>query len=256
MGDSKLKIDIRREKILELLQKTGRVSVSQLSRDLGATPVTIRSDLSALERDGYLSRVQGGAVSISRPNTPQNTAIANESQKQIIAESLAEKIQDGDTVFLNSGTTTLVAARALKVRRGLYIVTNSLSVALELGAVPTFRVLLLGGEINAQYAFTYGADAQEQLRRYQAAWAVLSVDGVSCAGGITTYHAEEAIIDRMMLAQAKRIVIAADSAKLGRTGFTQIAALTPDIHLLTDSGCPESVARELEQTGLSVEMCG
>ena len=255
MADSKLKIDIRRGKILESLRRDGRVAVSKLSAELGATPVTIRNDLAALERDGYLTRVQGGAVQCVRPGADAAESIERLAEKQVIAAKLSELISDGDTVFINSGTTTQVAAQALKDKRNLYIVTNSLPIATELGSVPTFRILLLGGEVNAQYAFTYGADAQEQLRRYQAAWAILSVDGVSLSGGITTYHAEEAIIDRMMIAQAKQVLIAADSRKLGRTGFTQITDLSPAVRLFTDSGCEQAVCAELENAGLSVTLC-
>ena len=255
MADSKLKIDIRRGKILEALRKNGRVQVSQLSFELGATPVTIRNDLAALEHDGYLTRIQGGAIQASRSPVDAGPQIDRLAEKQVIAARISGLIQDGDTVFINSGTTTQVVAEALKARKNLYIVTNSLPIALELGAVPTFRILLMGGEINARYAFTYGADAQEQLRRYQAAWAILSVDGVSLASGITTYHAEEAIIDRMMIAQAKQVLIAADSTKLGRAGFTQITALEPHVQLITDSGCDPEIRVGLERAGLSVTCC-
>lgn len=256
MADRKLKIDIRRGKILEHLQQSGKVLVSELSEELSATPVTIRSDLDALQRDGYLVRVQGGAMAVSRaaamPDCAVRSAERKAGEKRAIAAQCAGLIRSGDTLFINSGTTTQFLAAALSGHRNLNIVTNSTAVAMELGAVATFRVLLLGGEINASYGFTYGGDAQEQLSRYQADWAILSVDGISARGGITTYHAEEAVLDRMMLRSAKQGVILADHSKIGRAGFSRICESQPPIRLITDSQCDPQAIDALRECGLDV----
>ena len=254
MADSKLKIDIRRDRILEQLRQKGKVLVSELSRELGATPVTIRNDLDALERDGYLVRIQGGALLRARtaPDWSEDGEIEHLTEKQSIARAVAAQIPDGSTLFLNSGTTSQCLAAALKEHRSLNVVTNSLPVAVELGRSPLIHVILLGGEINTQYGFTYGSDAEEQLRRYQAGWAVLSVDGVSARGGVTSFHAEETAIDRMMIAHAKHTIIAADYTKIGRTGFTHICGAGPEIQLVTDGRCSADAARDLEQLGVEV----
>lgn len=257
MADRKLKIDIRRDRILELLRQAGKVQVSDLSRELGATPVTIRNDLDSLERDGYLTRIQGGALLRTRSadtwtSSRQETVCLEE--KQAIARAVVAQIPDGSTLFLNSGTTTHCIAEALKQRRNLNVVTNSLAVAMALGKQPLIHVLLLGGEINAQYGFTYGADAEEQLRRYQAGWAILSVDGVSAKGGVTSFHAEETTIDRMMIGRAKHVIIAADSTKISRTGFTRICDIGPTVKLVTDQKCSAEAVQELEGLGMLVEL--
>ena len=254
MADSKLKIDIRRDRILEQLRQKGKVLVSELSRELGATPVTIRKDLDALERDGYLVRIQGGALLRARSadDWREEGVIEHLAEKQSIARAVAAQIPDGSTLFLNSGTTSQCLAAALKEHRSLNVVTNSLPVALEVGRSPLIHVLLLGGEINTQYGFTYGSDAEEQLRRYQAGWAVLSVDGVSARGGVTSFHAEETAIDRMMIAHAKHTIIAADYSKIGRTGFTHICDAGSEIQLITDDRCSTDAVRELEQVGVDV----
>ena len=227
----KSKIDIRRDAILDLLRSEGRVYVSKLSKLFNTTEVTIRNDLSAMEEAGRLMRVQGGAVLYPDQET---TVISNATQKQSIADAVAEMINDGDTLFINCGTTTLCVAQALKNRRNLNIVTNSIPVATALADVPTMRVLLLGGELNAQYGFTYGANAQEQLSQYQATWSILAVDGISDACGITTYHAEEAILDRMMMDCAAHTLIVADGSKLGRAGFSRICECNEQLTLVTD----------------------
>lgn len=245
----KSKIEIRRDAILELLRSEGRVYVSKLSKQFNITEVTIRSDLSAMEEAGKLMRVQGGAVLYPDPDTPM---IVNAEQKQAIAETVADMICDGDTLFINCGTTTHCVAQALKQRKNLNIVTNSIPVATALADVPTLRVLLLGGELNAQYGFTYGSNAQEQLSQYQATWAILAVDGVSESCGVTTYHAEEAILDRMMIDGAAHALIVADSAKLERAGFTRVCECSERLTLVTDSASEETIER-LHQYGMQVK---
>lgn len=256
MTQSNLKIDIRRGKILDILRRDGKVYVTALSRELGATPVTIRNDLAALEGDGYLVRMAGGAVLVSETaDAPADgTAVGLRkcySEKKAIAKAVAELLSDGDTLFINSGSTTQCIAAELKVRRNLNIVTNSLSVATILSTIPTHRVILLGGEVNARYGFTYGGDAQEQLNRYKADFAILSIDSIS-SEGITTYHAEEAIIDRMMMSGAHRTLVAADHTKLGHTGFTRVCECSSGIELITNACASESDIASITHTGVKV----
>ena len=202
MGSDGLKIDTRRKKILEILDLDGKVLVNALSKTLGATAVTIRTDLAALERDGYLKRIPGGAtqtvknyfnIDLHRRNQK------NMQYKKAIAAAAARMVKDGETLMMNSGTTTLLTAMELKRHKNLNIVTNSIPVAMELGSHPSFRVILLGGEINTQYSFLYGIDAMAQLGKYKADKAILSIDGICGDVGLTTHHAEEALIDRLMM---------------------------------------------------------
>ena len=255
MPGSKLKIDTRRKKILEQLRSDGKVNVLQLSQLLGTTAVTIRNDLTALEREGYLLRTSGGAVLVPRSDDNLSLSLAgktaNAEEKQCIAAAVAAMIKDGDTLFINSGTTTEMIAAALKVRSNLNIVTNSLAAATMLGEVPSFRVVLLGGSINATYGFTHGADAQAQLAKYQADWAILSVDGISVRGGVTTHHAEEAVIDRMMIAGARSAWIAVDPSKIGRAGFARVCDDVQHLNLIT-TGDSSASLEELKSSGMYI----
>ena len=256
MAGSKLKIDIRRNRILELVRQEGKVLVSELSQKLGATQVTIRNDLTALERDGYLVRTKGGAILMPHQDDGSNSPLLNlridrSDEKQAVAKAVAGMVRDGDTLFINSGSTTQLVANALKERRNLNIVTNSLAAATILGDMPTFRVVLLGGSINATYGFTYGGDAQAQLSKFQADWAFLSVDGVSVRGGITTHHAEEAVIDNMMIDGARSAWIVVDRSKIGRAGFARIGDDLQRVGLVTSAGDP-SETRDLEKCGMRI----
>lgn len=239
----KLKLEARRKTILDTLQQTGKVSVAELSKQLDTTPITIRSDLNALAQDGLLIRVQGGAVSAPNAKSAANVQTANYMEKKAIAETVAELIQDGDTLFINSGTTMEQVASALEVRANLNIVTNSLSVATILGEIPSFRVILLGGEINSQYGFTHGGDALAQLEKYIANWAILSVDGVNVSCGLTTCHAEEAIIDRAMISNARKTLVAADHTKIGKAGFARVCDKLDNIHIVTNSTETEELVK-------------
>lgn len=232
--NGRTKINIRRNKILEILHKEKKVYIADLSQLLGASLVTIRSDLDVLAEQGQLIRMAGGAVLPNEETNPTFSPINNREAKQEIATAVADFIQDGSTLFINSGTTTLLVAESLKTKKNLSIVTNSVPIATLLGKVPTFRIILLGGTINTQYAFTYGTDTQEQLNRYGADWAILSVDGVSPDGDISTCHAEEAIIDRLMITRAKKVLIVADSTKIGRTGFSYVSRCDNKIKILTN----------------------
>lgn len=252
-----LKIDVRRKKILEILRRDGQVRVSQLSDALGATVVTIRNDLDALEQDGYLERTQGGAIQTMKNYYNlefQRRKQEHMEKKKAIAAACAAMVRDGDTLFINSGTTTYFTAVELKQRKNLNVVTNSISVAVELGGLPTFRVILLGGDISAQYSFTYGEDVKEQIARYRANWAILSVDGVNPGTGVTTYHAEESVIDRVMMERAEKAIVVADSTKLGRESFSRISALSSGTVLITDRGADPTLAERIAREGVEVQL--
>lgn len=255
MADSKLKIDIRREKILECLKRDGKVWVSALSKELGVTLVTVRNDLNALEKEGYLERIQGGAVRKERSQTvPFEERQVRAHEKKAIAAEASGWIQDGTTLFISSGTTTKYFAEELKNHKNLNVVTNSVAVALELSGVPWIHSVLLGGEVSVQYGFTYGGDAQEQIQHYQADWAILSIDGISAQGGVTTFHGEEASVNRLMIERARNTLILADYTKVGRTGFTHLCGVGPGVYLITDKKCSEEAVEELRKAGTEVRI--
>ena len=127
-----MKIDIRRTHILEQLQQDGKITVMQLSEMLDVTPATIRNDLDFLEQEGYLIRVQGGAVPVRGSTAvPATQAFSDPCgpEKRAIALEAAQMVKDGETLFINSGTTTEFVAEALRARSNLNVVTNSLAVA-------------------------------------------------------------------------------------------------------------------------------
>ena len=255
MPTEKLKIDLRRNRIIDILNREGQVRIADLSKQLDATAVTIRSDLDALERDGYLERVQGGAIQTGLNGfnrefyrKKQESATA----KKQIAKAAAALIHDGDTVMINSGTTAYYIAIELKKHQNLRIVTNSLTVALELGSTPSFNVILLGGEINSRDSFTYGSDVLAQLKNYRANYAILSIDGVCSDGRVSTLHAEEALVDRMMIERSSETIIAADKRKLEREGFLYVCTLEGPSRLVTEKDADPAFIKKIKENNIKV----
>ena len=252
----RLKIDQRRRRILDMLARNGQVLISELSTELEATPVTIRSDLAALGEEGLLERISGGAVPRVR-NILNRGAFSRHSENQeaklLIASAAVKLVLDGETLFINSGTTSYYTARELKLRKNLKVVTNFIPVALELGEVPSFRVILLGGDINTQYSFTHGNNVLEHLRQFRADKTILSMDGIRADAGLTTYHAEEAVVNRVMIERSRETLIVADQRKLGYESFSFVSDLSSVSCLITDAREGEEYAvKELEKSGLKI----
>ena len=245
----------RRNRILETLKSDGFVMVGTLAKSFGTTEVTIRSDLQALEEKGFLRRMAGGAVPLrgdeqSSLEVPRVTRFSDEKKR--IADYAAKMIHNGERLFINSGSTTYIFAEALMEHRGLNIVTNSTQIARLLGSVQSFHVILIGGELNAYDGFTFGIDATDMLQRYRAGYAVLSLDGISAESGISTLHAAEISVNRIMMEHADQVLFLADHTKLGRGGFSNFAEVGKGGILVTDDGADRGAVSDLTGKGMTV----
>ncbi len=250
-----LTVDERKEKILEMLHDEGKVRVNELSKIFNVSEVTIRIDLSDLEEKGLLSRVHGGAVGSYKSYynmSLKQRSNTNEAEKKAIVEHIASMVNDNETILMNAGTTTLFALRALMPRKNLNIVTNSIAIALEAAGYSNLNVILLGGAVNTKYQFTFGDDALSQLSKYHADKLILSVDGVSCETGITTYYQQEAEICRRMLNQANTSFVAADYTKIGRTTFTNIAPVNVVDFVVTNKNAPKVEIENLRDEEIGI----
>lgn len=248
-------IDERRSSILEMLRQQGKVKVVDISRFFNISEVTIRNDLSLLEQEGMLQRVHGGAVSTQKAycNMSLNDRMnINRDEKQAIAKAVKEMISDGDTLMLDSGTTTYFVARELSQIKNLTIVTNSLQIAQELGYQSNINVILLGGSLDPRYQFTYGDDAINQLKKYKADKMIIAVDGVSAKSGLTTYHYLEAEISRQMTARANTTIAVADYTKVAREGFAHINDIDCIDTLVTNKTADKDEVKTISDLGIEV----
>lgn len=249
-----ISIDERRKIIVNLLNRNGRVRVTELSRQFNISEVTIRGDLTMLEEAGLAERVHGGAVPTQKALstvTLEGLMRIHEEDKKRIAVKVASLIAEGDTVMVSTGSTPLYVAREINSLRNLTVVTNSVSVARELGN-STIHVILLGGLYDAQYQFTYGDDTLSQLRKYKANKLILSADGITVGEGVTSHIHLDAEINRRMIERANRIILAADESKLGRVSFVQIAGLDSIDCLVTSASGSDETLAAAQEMGVEV----
>lgn len=252
-----LDIDKRRKKITELLNTEGKVKVIDLSRLFGISEVTIRNDLSELEEEGLLERIHGGAISTHK--SYYNMSLldrmkTNEEEKRKIAVACASLISNGDTIMINSGTTTLFVVQELKHVKNLTVVTNSLAISQEVGHFNNIQVILLGGNFNPQYQFTYGDDTTNQLKRYKADKLILSADGIGVEEGVTTYHHLEAEVNRQMLIRVNKTIVVADYSKIGRTSFAYIDSIDNVEVLVTNQKANQDEINSIKEKGVEIRL--
>lgn len=260
MADGKIEemnIEKRRNKIMELLTQKGKVKVVELSKLFGISEVTIRNDLSELEEAGLLERIHGGAVSTHKAYynmSFHDRMRTNEAEKREIAAACASMISDGDTIMINSGTTTLFAIQELRSVKNLTIVTNSLSIAQEVINFNKANVILLGGNFNVQYQFTYGDDTLNQLKKYKADKLILSADGVSAEEGVTTYHYLESEVNRQMISRVNQTIVVADYTKIGRASFAHIDLIENIDFVITNKKASCDEIELIREKGVEVKL--
>lgn len=247
-------INDRKKQILELLNKNGTVTVAELSSLFEVSEVTVRNYLTDMESKGLLTRTHGGAISSYKTYYSMNfnqRLAANHQEKEQIAQRISEMIEPDDTIFFNSGTTTLYVFRCLPSDYNLNIVTNSVSIALEASTNPNFNIILIGGSVNSKYQFTHGSSAIKQLEAYHADKVILSVDGIDFENGISTHYNSEATIDAEMIKRADVCILAADHSKLRRNAFVKIADLSVADYIVTACEIDEEETRVLSEHEIS-----
>lgn len=245
----------RRSKIIDKIQQDNVVKVSELMEEFGVSIETIRRDLEYLEKHDYLKRVYGGAV-LRGLNTQEPSyerrEIAHEAEKKAIAARTAELVADGDTIFVDVGTTTLETVRQLKGKRDLTVITNSTLAAQAAVENPFSRVILLGGEIRRGDLSVSGYLCDNSLENFYANKALVGAGGLTVENGVTDYHLAEANTRRLMISHADQVILVADASKFGVVAMNRVCPLSSVNILVTDQGLPESEAENYRAQGLEV----
>ena len=246
----------RKQQILAVLHRTQAVRVEDLGRALSASPASIRRDLTDLERAGLLRRTHGGAVS-ARMAGLEPSVIEKEDQhrpeKAAIAALAASFVQQGDTIFLDAGSTTRQIACELRERRGITVATNALNIAWEL-ASSELEVVLTGGQLRRGILSQVGPLAEQTIAALHVDRLFLAANGVDLEKGVTTPSLIEAQTKRAMVARATEVVLVADHSKFARVSFGHICGLERLHAVITDDGLPSDVVRAIEQLGVRVHL--
>ena len=251
-----MSVTARRERILEMIKGSGYLAIEDLAAHFRVTPQTIRGDLNRLADAGRLVRHHGGA---SIPSSVANTSYADRHgefarEKTRIAEALALWLPDRSSVFLSLGTTTLAAARALRIRRQLKVITNNLEAAQVLVAQPGIEVIVLGGRLEARNLGVSGTSTLAAVEQYRADVCVFSVGGVDADGNLLDYHESEVAVVRSMMQRARKSVLVIDHSKFGRTASVRIGPITEVSAIVTDKALPADLRSLLRRHPVEVLM--
>jgi len=247
----------RRRAILALMQRERRVLVADLAKEFHTSEVTVRKDLEALHMRGLIQRTHGGALpahegALEDPSLREKERL-HRKEKLRIAAAAAKLVSEGQVVILDSGTTTIEIARALRNRQNPTISTNGVNIAAELANSPV-EVILTGGAVRKNSFSLVGPIAEETLRRLNADILFLGVDGFDVRYGLSTPNLLEAKVNRIMTEIAKHTVVVCDSTKFGRRSLSLIVQPTSLQHVITDKGIPKADLQALNNAGIEVTL--
>lgn len=247
----------RRDQILQLLRERGRVRVPELSQHFHTSEVTIRNDLRALHERGQIRKAHGGALLpevLARDIPLLEKARQNIAEKQRIGAAAAALIKNGETVILDSGTTTQELAKRIKEHRRLRVITNGINIAMELVGAPDVQVILLGGVLRANSFSLGGSLTLEAVPQFSADKVFMGADGCDLDFGLSTPNLEEARVNQAMLRAAREKILVADASKFGRTSLSHIAPLTEMHLILSDTRLNETWQTELRRRNLEFRL--
>lgn len=245
----------RRSRILQLIEERGKVEVSELSQLFNTSEVTIRGDLKDLHKRGLLRRAHGGAVKIEPVGVDPSLQINAElhaDQKRRIGSAAAGLVHDGDSIIIDSGTTTQQIARHLRNKKDLKVITNGLNVATELLGAKDVQVILLGGVLRQNSYSVVGHFTEDMLRQLSADKLFLAVDAFDLDFGLSTPNLEESQVNQAMVRIAKETILVADSSKFGKRRLSRIAPLSDIDRIITDDGLPAATQDELRARGIEL----
>ncbi len=247
----------RRARILEELEAKGQVTVSELSKLFKISEVTIRNDLAHLEKQNMLIRARGGAIKIKFYRLGIDPSISDKQkeflkEKQRIAKTAIKFIEDGDTIILDSGTTTTEIAKNLEQFKNLTIITNALNIAIILSEYEGFNVFMPGGILRKKSLSLVGVLADENFSRFYCDKLFLGVDGFDTTHGLSTPNSDEAHLNQIMIGMAKKIIVVTDSRKFLRRRFAFISPISAVNVVITDPGISEDDKNRLEKNGVEV----
>jgi DeoR/GlpR family transcriptional regulator of sugar metabolism len=247
----------RQRMILDILGREGVVRTAELCELLNVSAVTIRSDLRDLERLGELEMVWGGAVSRA-PASDSELRLDQQQQlhsvtKKRIGERAARLIEEGQTIFLDAGTTTIEIVNHLPRNFDyLRVVTPALNVAVATTHYPYIELVMPGGVLRQLTRSLVGSQTLRALEMFNADWVFLASRGYDLKHGVTTGNMMEVEVKRTMVQQASKVVLVADSSKYGRNLSLNVAPLSKIDVLVTDTLMSDSDAQAIEAHGVTV----
>jgi DeoR/GlpR family transcriptional regulator of sugar metabolism len=252
----------RRRLVRRWLVERGSVRVADLARQLGVSDETVRRDLRGLAAEGVAETVHGGAIVLSASGAAalgvpplERRQTVEQDAKRAIGAAAARRVESGQVVILDTGSTTVAVADHLRQHDNLTIVTNSLTVAQVAAGIPTTTTYVVGGKLVTGSLSLIGPQAHRDLAKISADWAFLGSAAIHAGGGFTSADPYEAEIKRAMIRAARQVAIVADHTKFDARRFASFAEATDIQYLFTTSGVPDDARAWLERAGVTVVIC-
>jgi DeoR/GlpR family transcriptional regulator of sugar metabolism len=241
--------------IRKLVEKKGRVTVTELSNQFEVSEATIRRDLEELDGQGWIQRTHGGAVHIERaakePPIMQRIP-EGYAEKQRIGQAAARLVSDGETIFLGSGTTVLEIARHLPRELRLTVITNSLPVVNELANCPNIEMVVIGGMLRQSELSMVGHIAEQAVREFRADKVFMGMRAIDARHGFTNDYLPETMTDRALMTIAPRVIVVADHRKFGRVSSVLVSPVTVAHTVITDKETSLECVAELRDLGIEI----
>ena len=245
----------RQKQILALLTRQGRLSVNEIVEQFSISVATARRDLESLASQGKAERVHGGVIAIEQA-PPESPIPERESEqadeKSRIGLAAAELVADKETVFLGSGTTVLEAARNLRTRKNLTVITNSLPVLNALAGAEGVTVICLGGMLRDSEMSFIGHITEQALSEVRADKVIIGTRGVSLEHGLTNDYLQETLTDRAILKIGREVIVAADHTKVNRVATVLLAPLDSMQTFVTDAKADKKFVQALKKKRIDV----
>jgi DeoR/GlpR family transcriptional regulator of sugar metabolism len=245
----------RRDKMLELLREDGSAKVINLAKIFKVSEVTVRQDLEKLEQDGFIEREHGGAFLKNVEDSVKSFTLLNQDnieQKQIIGKKAAELIESGETIILDSGSTTTEIAKNLIGRKDIKVITNALNIALMLGAEPGIEVIVTGGEFKPPTLSLTGQKAASFFDDINVDKLFLATAGISLRSGLTYPSISDIVVKKAMIDAADVVYLVADSTKIGKNAFASLGALSLIDYIITDASIDQKRAQILREHEIEI----
>ena len=245
----------RRTQILQIVRSAGRVKVNELAARFNTSAVTIRNDLNELHQRALVLRSHGGAVlpdTIQRESPVHERLKAYSDEKRRIGAMAATLINDGETIILDSGTTTLEIARQIKKKQGLQIITNGVNIAAELLDARDAQVFIVGGTVRGESASISGRFTEEMFDQFSADKLFLSGAGCDLDFGVSGANLEETMVNRAMLRISREIILVADASKFSKRSMSRIAPFSEIDTVISDTSLDEEIQAKLRSLGCNL----
>jgi DeoR family fructose operon transcriptional repressor len=244
----------RQQKISELLKEKSSLRVIELAEIFNVSESTIRRDLQEMEEKGLLTRTHGGAVGIQGTSFEpsfKEKSIEEREQKVVIAKIANSMIEDGDTIILDSGTTTLEIAKHIQANK-VTVITNSIDIAEVLSGNEKVDLIVTGGSMRVTTRAMVGHITENILKNFRVDKAFIGANGISIEEGITTPNFTEAQTKKAMMHVANKVIIAADSSKFNKVCFSVISPIRAVSSIITSGDLDKEVLKDFEDAGVEI----